>query len=266
MFNIGLLHTSATGREGHERYAPCTVEGLRSKQYNYWALGHIHQPEVLREADPLIVFPGNLQGRHIRETGPRGCSLVTVDSHGNIKTRFQPLDVFRWELCRVDCTAADSPDDIVYLFDTQLTHLLRQHENMPLAVRVLLEGACPAHERLAAKADRWKNEIRATATERSQGLVWIEKIKIHTLNPATHSVSQEGPMGELLQFLQELQQHPAELGELSGCLEELLKKLPPELTAGADSLGLDNPQRLAQMMAEVEGLLLGHFVTHGGDR
>src|SRR5207244_7724689 len=28
-FNIGLLHTCATGREGHEPYAPCTIDGLR---------------------------------------------------------------------------------------------------------------------------------------------------------------------------------------------------------------------------------------------
>jgi len=68
-FNIGMLHTCATGREGHEPYAPCTLDGLRSKGYDYWALGHVHQHEVLMD-DPLIVFPGNIQGRHVRETGP----------------------------------------------------------------------------------------------------------------------------------------------------------------------------------------------------
>ena len=61
-FNIGMLHTSATGREGHERYAPCSVEGLLAKGYDYWALGHVHKREILYD-DPLIVFPGNTQGR-----------------------------------------------------------------------------------------------------------------------------------------------------------------------------------------------------------
>ena len=46
-FNIGILHTCATGRENHEPYAPCTLEGLKSKGYDYWALGHVHQFEVL---------------------------------------------------------------------------------------------------------------------------------------------------------------------------------------------------------------------------
>lgn len=70
MVNVGLLHTSADGRPGHERYAPCTVEGLRQHGYDYWALGHIHHREVLSE-EPPIVFAGNLQGRGLRETGPK---------------------------------------------------------------------------------------------------------------------------------------------------------------------------------------------------
>ena len=78
LFNIGLLHTALTGRKGHEPYAPCTLDGLRSKGYQYWALGHVHaREEVSRE--PWIIFPEHMQGRHIRETGPKGCTVVTVD-------------------------------------------------------------------------------------------------------------------------------------------------------------------------------------------
>jgi DNA repair exonuclease SbcCD nuclease subunit len=76
-FNLGLLHTSLTGRPGHDTYAPCSVAELREKGYGYWALGHIHQPEVINK-EPWIVFAGNCQGRHIKETGQRGCRLVTV--------------------------------------------------------------------------------------------------------------------------------------------------------------------------------------------
>ncbi|HHD57358.1 MAG TPA: DNA repair exonuclease, partial [Desulfobulbaceae bacterium] len=71
MVNIGLLHTALAGRDGHEPYAPCTPGELADKGYDYWALGHVHQREIV-DKDPWIVFAGNLQGRHIRETGPRG--------------------------------------------------------------------------------------------------------------------------------------------------------------------------------------------------
>jgi DNA repair protein SbcD/Mre11 len=65
-FNIGVLHTSCEGRPGHANYAPCTVSQLKSLGYQYWALGHVHEYEELGW-DPWIVFPGNLQGRSIRE-------------------------------------------------------------------------------------------------------------------------------------------------------------------------------------------------------
>jgi len=79
LFNIGMLHTCLNGKPGHDPYAPCTVDGLRSKGYQYWALGHVHTREEVSQ-QPWIVFPGNTQGRHIRETGPKGCTLVTVDN------------------------------------------------------------------------------------------------------------------------------------------------------------------------------------------
>jgi len=74
-FNIGLLHTSLTGREGHEDYAPCTLDELKSKGYEYWALGHVHKREIVSK-DPWIIFPGNIQGRHIKEAGAKGATLV----------------------------------------------------------------------------------------------------------------------------------------------------------------------------------------------
>ncbi len=77
MLNIGVLHTSADDPGEHETYAPCRVADLALKGYDYWALGHIHARRVLSER-PWIVFPGNPQGRHPKEPGPKGCTLVTV--------------------------------------------------------------------------------------------------------------------------------------------------------------------------------------------
>jgi len=34
-FNIGMLHTCATGSKEHDPYAPCSIEGLRLKGYDY---------------------------------------------------------------------------------------------------------------------------------------------------------------------------------------------------------------------------------------
>ena len=80
---------------------------FRDKGYGYWALGHIHQPEVISK-DPWIVFAGNCQGRHAREIGPRGCRLVTVtDSLAVESAEWRDLDVVRWNELKVDLTGID---------------------------------------------------------------------------------------------------------------------------------------------------------------
>ena len=65
LFNVGMLHTSLNGRAGHDPYAPTDVASLRRKDYDYWALGHVHAAEVVSR-DPWVVFPGNTQGRSVR--------------------------------------------------------------------------------------------------------------------------------------------------------------------------------------------------------
>ncbi|HDL00838.1 MAG TPA: DNA repair exonuclease, partial [candidate division Zixibacteria bacterium] len=111
-FNIGLLHTSLDGREGHAVYAPCSIDDLRSKGYQYWALGHIHKQEFVSK-DPWIVFPGCVQGRHIRETGAKGCVLVTVENGIVSEVEKIPFDVLRWTLCSVDLTAVTEVRDVL---------------------------------------------------------------------------------------------------------------------------------------------------------
>ena len=78
LFNIGVLHTSLAGYEGHDTYAPASVSHLEGKGYDYWALGHIHQRQQIA-SESVIHYSGNTQGRHARETGPKGCLLATVD-------------------------------------------------------------------------------------------------------------------------------------------------------------------------------------------
>ena len=78
-FNIGLLHTNCGATAGHDPYAPSSIDKLAARGYDYWALGHIHKRRVLRKKGPWIVYPGNTQGRHVNESGAKGCTLVRVD-------------------------------------------------------------------------------------------------------------------------------------------------------------------------------------------
>jgi DNA repair exonuclease SbcCD nuclease subunit len=265
-FNIGLLHTCGTGREGHERYAPCALDDLRLKGYDYWALGHIHQRERLCH-EQHIYFAGNLQGRHIREAGAKGCLVVTVDDRRQADVRFEPLDVVRWEVAGIDATEAADGYAVLDRFSRQLRDLLSNSEGRMLAVRVDVAGACRAHEALAAEPLRWTNELRAVARDVGLGNVWLEKIKLRT-SPASlddDSRLSEGPLGELIDYLHELRERPGDLSWLAGELAELKRKLPAELQEGEDAIGLDNPAWLASLLENVQPILVSRLLARVGN-
>ncbi len=90
-----MLHTCLGGREGHDNYAPCSLNTLVGKRYDYWALGHVHTREAALAAIRTSRSPATLQGRHARETGEKGALLVAVDEGRITSVEHRPLDVVR---------------------------------------------------------------------------------------------------------------------------------------------------------------------------
>jgi len=266
-FNAGVLHTCASGREGHEPYAPCTLEGLRSKAYDYWALGHVHQYEILSD-DPWIVFSGNTQGRHVRETGPKGCVLVTVDDRGRAEIDFKSLDVIRWEILTVDSNGAESGYTVMDRFCNRLETLLDKNEDRPLVARVVIQGETPAHSELLANVDRWGNEIRAAALDTSGHRVWIEKIKFNTRLPISEKDLQtgDGAMGELVRLFDEFSDQPSLLRELSDELMDLEKKMPKEFKQDPDRIRFDDKKWLISLLAQVRPMLIQRLMQKEGSQ
>jgi DNA repair exonuclease SbcCD nuclease subunit len=231
LFNIGMLHTSLDGRPGHANYAPCTVDGLRSRGYQYWALGHVHEREVVAE-EPWIVFPGNVQGRHARETGAKGAALVTVDDRQRVRLEHRDLDVFRWVVCTVDLTGANGGEALDRI-QGALEGALAAADGRPLAARVRLEGACPVHDDLNADPERWINEIRSLAAGFVDGGLWIENVQVRTRRAADLAADAwdegEDALGGLLRTIRALEADDSELARLAEGFSELERKLPPEL-------------------------------------
>ena len=151
-FNIGLLHTSLNGREGHEPYAPCEIGDLRSKEYDYWALGHVHKREIVSD-DPAIVFPGNPQGRNFRECGTKSCSLVTVNS-GKVEIIEKPTDVARWHTLEIDVSDSLSFDDVLNRIAERLEAEAQKLGSRISVFRVVVVGECKVHGTLKRDADK----------------------------------------------------------------------------------------------------------------
>ena len=260
LFNIGMLHTSLDGADGHKPYAPCQLDDLRQKEYDYWALGHVHARQV-RCDDPPVVFPGNTQGRHIRETGAKGCYFVTADTQHCCRLEFVPLDVFRWEICQLDVTEALRPESLVDQFSMELSRISRMHSGIPLGVRIEVIGATSIHESLCSDSVRWLNELRnATLAHQSQR-VWLESVRWRTTSPRERRIQSDcsGPLGALSGYFEELRSDSIKLTELAAVLSDLKRKLPDELLTGDDAMRFDDPQQLREWLDEVEPLLLGQL-------
>jgi DNA repair exonuclease SbcCD nuclease subunit len=179
LFNIGLLHTALGGHAAHAAYAPCTTEELAAKGYQYWALGHVHDHAVLA-TDPYIVFPGNLQGRNIREQGRKGAVLVTVED-GDV-TRLAPLalDVVRWARVAVDAGGTVDMAELHARIRAAI-RLARDStaEDRPLLLRVTVAGATALHGALQDVATALRDDVRGIAAEVATDL-WIEKVEVRT--------------------------------------------------------------------------------------
>lgn len=261
LYNIGVLHTGITGREGHEKYAPCSIADLTLKNYDYWALGHVHRREVVSESPP-VVFPGNIQGRHIRETGPKGCTIVSLDPGGSTHIEHRSLDVIRWAHLRIDCTDAFAGDDIVESVQSSLGAELARAEGRMLAARIEITGSCPAHEDLSLNPERWVNEIRAAVTDFGGGEAWVEKILFRTTMHADIEklTASDSPVGHLLTFMRRIESGPERLTELAEGLSYLKSKLPMELRQGDDALDMESPESLRQILDDARQILLSRLL------
>jgi DNA repair exonuclease SbcCD nuclease subunit len=254
-YNIGMLHTCASGRPGHDSYAPCTIRGLSLKNYDYWALGHVHKREVLSET-PLIVFPGNIQGRHIRETGPKGCMLVTVDEKGDARPEFSPLDVVRWEKIEIDASGADS-ESVLFERLMEETARIAGTTDLPLILRVIVSGRCPVHDEISESMERLVNEIRSESMLSSGGRIWIEKVILDTVPPVEDRLrNPTGPVSELLAIIGEMSTDPQYLESIGGCLGDLWGKLPKEVRDSIEDAGPDDIEALKKLIGEVPSILL----------
>lgn len=221
-FNIGLLHT-ACGSTAHQNYAPCSVDDLVRKGYDYWALGHVHtRAELLR--DPWIVFPGNLQGRHVNEEGSRGATMVEVQDGRITSVRHHPLDVVRWGRLSVGVTGAATLDDVLNRSRVLLAGAVLEAEGRLLVIRVTLEGECAVHAELVSSTTALLEQIRATALEvAGNDELWIEGVVVDT-RPAVDVAAlraQPGPVGALVAALD---REPGIDAELKHFVEDQLRR------------------------------------------
>ena len=250
-FNIGVLHTSCTGHAAHATYAPCSIPDLARRGYEYWALGHIHEYQELSR-DPWIVFPGNLQGRSVRECGPRGAVLVTVEDGRVASVERHVFDRARFERLSVDLSEIAEVAAAHGRIEAALRPLGEVAASRLVLVRVHLTGESAAHDRLCADRDDLAAEVQAAA-HRVHEEIWLERLKVETRRPRTAAPAATATIDPTA-LMADLDRDPEFRARAEAALAEIVRRMPSGV---AEEAGIEG--EFEALCAEAQALVLGRL-------
>ena len=223
-FNIGLLHANVDNDSNHMAYAPCTLSDLVETGVDYWALGHVHTRQVLNPQSPTVVYPGNPQGRHLNETGPRGVYLVAVDESGRTDLDFRPVDTVRWERLTLDISEAGTEQNLLDDLHRRVGEALEHAEGRSLVLRMRLTGRGGLHRflRQPGSIDDLTDELNRASAD-LHPFAWCERIEDRTAGPFDRRERLQGSdfVADFLRLCDQAKQDP----ELSEKLRESLSGL-----------------------------------------
>lgn len=134
-YHIGILHGNLEGGLEHGNYAPFTLNELLKKDYDYWALGHIHKRTILSESPP-VVYPGNTQGRNRKEKDRKGCYVVTLSQSGSNLQFIETSDII-WSDLTVDVDSIESIDELYQACVTALDHERREGKGILAHISII---------------------------------------------------------------------------------------------------------------------------------
>ncbi len=240
-FAIGMLHTEMGAPDSP--YAPCTAEDLKKAGMDYWALGHVHTRAVVSE-NPFIVYPGNIQGLHRKETGPRGCYLVDIGTFGTVTLDFKETDSIRWLDLPFDITPYEDAEALLAEI-RRVRAGLKQETNRPNIVRLVLTGSGPLHRVAASEAGR--EYLFQNLNEREQFrhvFTYFASLEDRTRSELDLAARRELPdgCGDFLRAYDAAKELP--VGELAALLSDIAKA-QPELSKIPGFAGLmDEDMRL----------------------
>jgi exonuclease SbcD len=258
-FHIGLLHCNAGADTGHEPYAPCTILDLKKENVDYWALGHVHQRRELSPQHPAIVYSGNIQGRHIGEAGPRGCYLVEVDSSGDVRFEFHPLDAVRFAALEVPIDSLDTEQALLDELQGQIRVKLEEAQGRHLVLRITLSGRGPLHRVLQENTHLKEilEIIREAGLEESP-FAWIDRIQLATGLPIDIEARRSSPdlVGEMLRLIEDYRKGKRDVKELRKDLGPLMDHAKNRKGRGEKYIVLPGEEELLEYLEGAETLLL----------
>lgn len=224
-FNIGVLHTSCDNRPGHDNYAPCSLEELVQRGYQYWALGHVHAFEILHE-HPHILYAGNLQGRNARECGDKGAVLVEVEDNEVSSLKRLSVSRVRWASLAIDLSGINTEDEAFELYRQAISNEVALSPQLPLICRISIGGTTPLHRHLHEDHGRLRDELKSAA-DQSREDIWLEDVRLATSEPtAAHAGDANATGIDLSAMLSRILTSPELFDSAKAEIHTIIAKMP----------------------------------------
>jgi exonuclease SbcD len=241
LFTIGVAHGTSDSA-GHE-----------GDRVHYMALGGRHQQQTVDTEPGIAHYCGTPQGRGPSETGPHGCTVVTVDDTHKAKTKFVATDTVRWIDQAMEVTGTTKEEQLHDRMVERLEKLQAQHPGIDLFVRWTIRGTGPLVNRLRPNslADELLMDLRRQFGERAPYL-WSVSISCDSaLSVPAEWYDQETCLGDFLRVVREFetQESPFDLQHFlpENIRDEFLESIATvdvaderaELLCRASKLGVD---------------------------
>jgi len=225
---IGLLHANVGTNTGHEPYAPCSIEDLVSANMDYWALGHVHRGRVLRPSKPAIAYPGCSQSRSSRETGPKGCYLVTLEFGVDPVIEFVPTDIVRYVSDSIDICTCLFLDEVIESIVDKCTGISDESDGRSLIIRLSLRGRTVLHSQLqrANSISDMLSNIREQLVAKEPP-IWLDRLSLDTAGTYDLDSLRQGNdfIADIVSVFDELENPESQYWqELRGVFETLFDK------------------------------------------
>jgi len=261
-FSIGLLHCNVGSNRQHAPYSPCTVADLARTGIDYWALGHVHTRQIVNERGPVVVYPGNPQGRHPVETGERGVYLVDVDADREVRLSFRDVSAVRWAQVAVAIDQMSSEQELLDAVDSALARAF-EAGGRDVVCRLAISGRGPLYA--ATRKTDFSATLQARINDDWAGgspFGWCERVEIAT-KPAFDREEQRQAgdfVGDLLRLVDDIRADPAQLALLR---EELTALYGHRLAKKYLSDELPDEAEMSALLADAETRALEPLIGIG---
>ena len=238
--HIGIYHGQmGTDHTGYA-YAPFQIQEMQAKHYDYWALGHIHERQVLAE-NPPILYAGTTQGRHRLELGEKGVNRVELTSRG-VQIEFIPTQAIKFAELTLHISESAPTFSTV---QNKILEALKQEDaytiyRVQLVVEHLenTEGLAPFHSSAVLKAmneqlaenKQWLNGIEIKAAQEKITTDLLMNFNEEAWKKAKISALQSKNFWEIVSDLVEKHQIPQRDLHDEAHRKELLEKAYLKLT------------------------------------